>query len=195
MKNSRRQTKEQLADLLTKHSVWIHNGHGSLTNGLLGVSEVSQEKYEGAWIRAADLPPDLGLSLVFMNTCDSTDTKYVPYLSATEQYCPGWFGPYDYTDGTAVLDIGSKLNAKNYIGWDCEIKRQLSVGIPEMLMQELDSTGTRPEDRRTVGAAVEAVRERLRTETPLRRAYWWYEVRLRYIGEDTSVFDLNKKPF
>jgi hypothetical protein len=53
MKNSRRQTKEQLADLLTKHSVWIHNGHGSLTNGLLGVREVSQGEYEGAWIGAA----------------------------------------------------------------------------------------------------------------------------------------------
>ncbi len=38
-------TAEQFADLLTKHSIWIHNGHGSLTNGLLGVRELESDEF------------------------------------------------------------------------------------------------------------------------------------------------------
>lgn len=34
-----------------------------------------------------------------------------------------------------AVDIGMKLNAKNYVGWDCEVVREFSVGIPKMLMQ------------------------------------------------------------
>ena len=93
-----------------------------------------------------------------------------------------------------AVDIGMKLNAKNYVGWDCEVKRQLSVGIPKMLMQELDSTGTLPEDRRTVGQAVGAVWNKLQIENP-RRSYWYYGERLNAYRTDGIIIDLNEKPF
>lgn len=62
-------------------------------------------------------------------------------------------------------------------------------------MQELDSTGTRPEDKRTVADAVQAVWDKLQNENP-RRAYWYYGERLRLVDPDDSVIlDLNRKPF
>ena len=90
--------------------------------------------------------------------------------------------------GHAVMDIGTALNAKNYIGWDCEIKRQLSVKIPEMLIQALDTTsgGT----TRTVDEAVGEVSDKLDRDRP---DFWWYNERLRATTFDMTTFDLNKK--
>ena len=187
--------RQALNDMLKRPRVWVHSGHGHHKAGITIVKKAGSV-YKAAEFKASDImATGLDYDLVFMNTCESADTKYVPYLNATEQNCPGWFGPYAYTDGTAVLDIGNKLNAKNYIGWDCEVVRQFSVGIPRMLMQELDSTGTRPEDRRTVRQAVDAVWSKLQDENP-RRAYWYYGERLNLVNEDDSVIlDLNRKPF
>jgi len=67
------------------------------------------------------------------------------------------------------LDIGLALNAKNYVGWDCEVKREFSVGVPKLLMEELDSKGTGAGDRRTVAQAVTAVWNRQQNETPQKR--------------------------
>ena len=67
----------------------------------------------------------------------------------------------------------------------------IGQGGKAMLMQELDSIGT--DQTRTVQDAVQAVRARL--QTPPRQDYWWYWERLRYIGDDTTPLDLNKRPF
>jgi hypothetical protein len=39
----------------------------------------------------------------------------------------------------AVRDIGTKLNALSYVGWDCSVERDVSAYVPSMLMQELDT--------------------------------------------------------
>jgi hypothetical protein len=135
--------------------------------------------------------PGLDCDLVFMNTCESTDVKYIPVPAAAGQASGGWDGPHAYANGHAVLDIGNKLNAKNYVGWDCEVARQLSVAIPGMLMQEPDSTGTG--ETRTVCEAVEAVRRKLNADKPF---YYWYAPRLSNARCSSGVIlDLNKKPF
>ncbi|MDD4442095.1 MAG: hypothetical protein PHX41_09385 [Kiritimatiellae bacterium] len=186
-------TKEQITEMLPRHRVWVHSGHGHHYHGIEIVKRTGNE-YRRSAFKASDITANnLDYDLVFMNTCESTDRKYIPILPITPQACGGWDGPHPYTDGTAVLDIGRKLNAKNYIGWDCEVVRQFSVGIPKMLMQELDSTGTG--QTRTVEEAVDEVRRKIRTEYP-KRDYWYYEARLNLVDKDNSVFlDLNKKPF
>ena len=186
-------TKEQITEMLPRHRVWVHSGHGHHYHGIEIVKRTGNE-YRRSAFKASDITANnLDYDLVFMNTCESTDRKYIPILPITPQACGGWDGPHPYTDGTAVLDIGRKLNAKNYIGWDCEVVRQFSVGIPKMLMQELDSTGTG--QTRTVEEAVDEVRRKIRTEYP-KRDYWYYEARLNLVDKDNSVFlNLNKKPF
>lgn len=183
--------KQALNDMLARHRVWVHSGHGHHCHGIEIVRQTGGE-YSRSSLKASDITAgDLDYDLVFMNTCESTDTKYYPVFPVTPQACGGWDGPHAYTDGHAVLDIGNKLNAKNYIGWDCEVNRQLSVTIPRMLMQELDSTGTG--QTRTAHDAVAAVRQKLDRDKP---AYHWYAPRLSNDRCTSAiVLDLNKKPF
>ncbi|MGI6391792.1 MAG: hypothetical protein ACOX7Q_16665 [Kiritimatiellia bacterium] len=169
--------------------MWIHNGHGSLTNGLLGVREVSQGEYEGAWIGAADLPPDLGLSLVFMNTCDSTDQTF-DWVKNLQGIPVGWLSDTPrQVSPHAVYDIGVRLNARNYVGWDCEVQRTVSPHVPKMLMEELD---TQPDgELRTVENAVLAVREKMRQSGGTQE---FFSEKLRPAIKDNSlILDLNKK--
>jgi hypothetical protein len=122
-----------------------------------------------------------------MNTCESTDRKFIPVIPITPQSVGGWAEDMNFVSH-AVMDIGTTLNAKNYIGWDCEIKRQLSVQIPEMLVQALDTTAAG--ETRTVNEAVQEVSDTLdRT----RLDFWWYNERLRVTTYDMTTFDLNKK--
>lgn len=183
--------RQQVNDMLNRHRLWVHSGHGCHTNGI-SILENVNGVCRHAIFTASDIDDGgLDYDLVFMNTCESTDMKYYPVFPVTPQACGGWDGPHPYTDGTCVLDIGRKLNAKNYVGWDCEVPRQLSVTIPRMLMQELDSTGT--DQTRTVYDAVDAVRQKLDRAKP---AYHWYQERLNN-DRCTSdvVLDLNRKPF
>ena len=179
--------KAQINEHLKRHSVWIHSGHGGAADGIL-VAAKNGGQYRPAFFKASDIA-DTGLEydLVFMNTCESTDQKFIPQ-AATPQYVSGWV--QTNMPGHAVMDIGTALHAKNYVGWDCEIKRQLSVQIPEMLMLELDSSGTG--QRKTVQEAVQAVRIKLQVFP--RRDFWWYYERLNDVKTDSTIFDLNKKP-
>lgn len=88
-----------------------------------------------------------------------------------------------------AVDIGMKLNAKNYVGWDCEVVREFSVGIPKMLMEELD---TQPDgELRTVENAVLAVREKMRQSGGTQE---FFSEKLRPAIKDNSlILDLNKK--
>jgi hypothetical protein len=149
--------------------------------------------YRSDFFTASDITASgLKYDLVFMNTCESTDQRY-DAIGAFPQRIIRWDGPYYYTDGTKVLDIGRKLNAKNYIGWDCSVVRALSVKIPAMLMEELDTRGSRPEDRRTVVDAVKAVQKRLIDKKP---DFWYYWERFTLVDKDGSVIlDLNKRKY
>jgi hypothetical protein len=179
--------KAQINEHLKRHSVWIHSGHGGAADGIL-VAAKNGGQYRPAFFKASDIA-DTGLEydLVFMNTCESTDRKFIPVIPITPQSVGGWVEDMNFVSH-AVMDIGTTLNAKNYVGWDCEIKRQLSVQIPGMLVQALDTTvnGT----TRTTRAAVDEVRRKLSAERP---DFWWYEIRLRAIEFDDTKFDLNRK--
>ena len=182
-------TAAQLVDLLPKHSVWVHTGHGSLKDGLLGINEVSAGQYWGAWIRAEDLPLDLGYSLVFMNTCDSTDQTF-EWVKNLQGMPVGWLSDTPRpVSPHAVYDVGVRLNAKNYLGWDCEVQRTVSPHVPKMLMEELD---TRPNgELRTVENAVLAVQARMQRNGG---AQEFFKERLRLAIKDNSlILDLNKK--
>ena len=37
----------------------------------------------------------------------------------------------------AVWDIGAKLYALSYVGWDCSVERDVSACVPSMLMTEM----------------------------------------------------------
>jgi hypothetical protein len=89
----------------------------------------------------------------------------------------------------AVYDIGVRLNAKNYVGWDCEVQRTVSPHVPKMLMEELD---TRTDgELRTVEKAVLAVRERMRLNGGTQD---FFKEKLRLAIKDNSlILDLNKK--
>jgi hypothetical protein len=179
--------KAQINEHLKRHSVWIHSGHGGAADGIL-VAAKNGGQYRPAFFKASDIA-DTGLEydLVFMNTCESTDRKFIPVIPITPQSVGGWVEDMNFVSH-AVMDIGTTLNAKNYVGWDCEIKRQLSVQIPEMLVQALDTTAAG--ETRTVNEAVQEVSDTLdRT----RLDFWWYNERLRVTTYDMTTFDLNKK--
>jgi hypothetical protein len=93
-----------------------------------------------------------------------------------------------------VWEIGKKLKAKNYVGWDCSVPRALSVEVPNLLMQELDSTASGSRGKRTVAAAVAEVRSQILIQG---KPCYWFRVRLRCADprDDSVCLDLNKKPF
>ena len=182
--------KTQINAQLSRHSVWIHSGHGSGVGGIEIEKKVGSQ-YRLTHFKATDITNgNLNYDLVFMNTCESTDSKFIPVSPITSQSVGGWVEDTNFVSH-AVMDIGTALNAKNYIGWNCEIARQLSVHIPEMLMLAFDSTAYK--QTRTVDQAVSFVRNKLRDESP-HRAYWWYYERLNAVKKDNTLFDLNKKP-
>ena len=179
--------KQQINDMLARHRVWIHSGHGGNAAGIRILSQ-SAGAYQTAYFKASDITASgLDYDLVFMNTCESTDVKWVP-ITPTPQAVSGWVSTN--MPGHAVMDIGTTLNAKNYVGWDCEIVRQLSVQIPDMLMQALDTTQNGI--TRTIDKAVEAIQDQMDNESP-KRDYYYYGIRLRAVRYDTTTFDLNRK--
>jgi hypothetical protein len=176
----------QINEQLKRHSVWIHSGHGGATGGILITVKTGSQYKETLFKNSDIVDTSLEYDLVFMNTCESTDQKFIPQVPLP-QYVSGWV--QTNMPGHAVMDIGTALHAKNYVGWDCEIKRQLSVKIPAMLIQALDTTANGT--TRANKDAVDEVRSKLRTDRP---DFWWYETRLRAIEFDDTKFDLNKKP-
>ncbi len=155
---------------------------------------VGNNRYAKDYFKASDISrDDLEYNLVFMNTCESTDRWYRPIRFGENTRIIGFSPEYETQSTHAVRDIGTKLNALSYVGWDCSVERDVSAHVPSMLMEELDSTGTG--QTRTVEEAVDEVRRKIRTEYP-KRDYWYYEARLNLVDKDNSVFlDLNKKPF
>ena len=179
--------KEQLVDMLKRHSVWVHSGHAynSQSGGIM-ISEEDDGEYYKTFFGSSDVPAGLEYDLVFMNTCSSTDELWLPNNYTT--YSVGGWTNVEMSC-TAVMDIGTALNAKNYIGWDCRVKRTLSMKIPKMLMEELNTA----EDGslRTVEEAVDEIKEKLQKNMP---EYYWYGQRLNHrVKDDSLILDLNRK--
>jgi len=184
-------SKDQIVNQLEKHSVWIHSGHGGNKDGIQIVKKEGS-KYKLDCLKASDVNNlDVNYDLVFMNTCESTDKLFVPEINmlAVPPVAMSW--KELPVTSTAVMDIGTTLNAKNYIGWDTWIQRELSVKIPKMLIEALDSENGG--DPVTVADAVTAVKEKLEREKP---NYYWFNDYLNHKTHDDSVIlDLNKKAF
>ncbi|MDD2230821.1 MAG: hypothetical protein PHY48_15650, partial [Candidatus Cloacimonetes bacterium] len=185
-------TKEQIVDQIEKHSIWIHSGHGGNNAGIQIVEKVGS-KYKLSFFKSSDINVSgLTYDLVFMNTCESTDRLVVPEINmlAVPPVAMNW--KELPVTSAAVMDIGTALNAKNYIGWDTWVQRELSVIIPKMLMEEMDTASTE-EGPRSVKEAVDEVKERLERDKP---KYYWFHQRLNLKTRDDSVImDLNKKQY
>lgn len=175
-------TKDKINLHLKSHRTWIHSGHGHHVAGIDIVQEVGT-RHKLAKLKAADITAaNLDYRLVFMNTCDSTD-KHHEY----DGTLGSWVLKETYTT-TAVMDIGTKLNAKNYVGWDCWVSRKLSVYIPKMLLQRLDKMyspggGVLP----TVNDAVLKTKADASTMTD-----GYYAPMLRCVKSDSGKFDLKQ---
>ena len=182
-------TAEQLNELLPKHSVWIHSSHGSLTDGVLILQPRTGDTYRGAYFKASDITrDDLQYDLVFMNTCVSADELWLARGPINFPLEP----PVGWTNVTmeshAVLDIGDKLHAKNYIGWTCSVDRRISSYIPGRIIDQLNKTAT---GANTVQQAVDAVKRALNDDRNVN--FWWYAVRLKAVRSDDQTFDLTKR--
>jgi hypothetical protein len=172
---------------LLKHSVWMHTGHGHWKTGIIMVRKVNNQ-YRKIDMMATDITrSNLRYDLVFMNTCYSTDTYYRDIRVLGNPV--GWYTNKFTLATTAVMDIGTKLNAKNYIGWDCEAHRTVASDCLVWLMQYLDTKadGT----TRSVNDAVNDVKEKMDGKLGIHQLYM---ERLRLVTRDDSVIlDLNKK--
>lgn len=135
------------------HSYWIHGGHGSAKWGLMTVKKDGTQ-YEPAYLTAADVPDGLNYGLVIMSACQSTD-KLHEYIGTSEA---GYYRLIS-EDNSAygkkeVLKIGEKLNASNYVGWGCNVPRNLSHKVEVLLTQYL-------RDNNTIQEAVEMTKRYL----------------------------------
>jgi hypothetical protein len=119
-----------------------------------------------------------------MNTCESTDQIYLSLASPA----PVPLTPH------AVLDIGNKLNAKNYVGWDCSVLRDVSIHVPTMLMQAFDTywdAGAQKFMQRTTSSAVGKVRSMMQAK---QGNHYVFSIRLNAVRSDNTTFDLNNEP-
>jgi len=175
---------------LLKHSVWLHTGHGDWKTGIMMVRKVNNQ-YRKIDMMATDITrSNLRYDLVFMNTCFSTETFYKDIRNPFGQ-TTGWDTNAVSLASHAVMDIGTKLNAKNYIGWDCEVNRTVASDCLVWLLEFLDTDadGT----TRSVNDAVDAVKQRMNTQGGI---HLLYKDRLRLVNvmrDDSVILDLNKK--
>lgn len=182
-------TAEQLNEMLPKHSVWIHSSHGDLTGGVLILQPKTGNAYRGAYFKTSDITrDDLQYDLVFMNTCVSADELWLARGPINFPLEP----PLGWTNVTmvshAVLDIGDKLHAKNYIGWTCSVDRRISSYIPGRIIDQLNATET---GAKTIQEAVNAVKDVLTRDRNVN--FWWYADRLKAVRSDNQTLDLTKR--
>ena len=153
---------------------------------------VGNNRYAKDYFKASDISrDDLEYNLVFMNTCESTDRWYRPIRFGENTRIIGFSPEYETQSTHAVRDIGTKLNALSYVGWDCSVERDVSAHVPSMLMEELD---TRTDG--TLRAASDAVRAVNETLSERGGRFAVFTGKLRCLikeGAYERVIDLNKK--
>lgn len=122
----------------------MHSGHGSYE---LGITIVDKDGtiYKRTELSGADLA-GLGLTyqLVFMNTCQSTD-KYCKWVTTNPITREGYYKPPVDKAVHKVYDIGKALNARNYVGWDCDTLRLVAINASRLFPQKLNGGTTVPE--------------------------------------------------
>jgi len=137
-------TKEQILDLLPRHRHWLHSGHGSYE---LGITFIKKDgtTYKRTELTDADIA-GLGLTyqLVFMNTCESTDTYYQWVITNAFTHA-GYYKPPVNKTIHKVYDIGKALNALNYVGWDCDTLRLVAINASKLFPQKLNGGRTVPQ--------------------------------------------------
>ena len=186
--------RQMINDLLPRHRVWVHSGHGSYANGLQILEQVAGGYRKADFTAVGISRDDLEYHLVFMNTCESTDQEYRPIMMGKKI-----MGFYDEPpvprNPHAVLDIGARLNAISYVGWDCSVDRNVSVFVPSMLMEELDTQVVDGEYvSRAPSDAVNAVKQKLYDSGGMDRVF---SSTLRCIPKEgvyERVIDMNKVP-
>ncbi len=181
--------KAQINEHLKRHRVWIHSGHGCNARGIMIVGKTGSQ-YRMAFLKAADiLRSDLDYDLVFMNTCLSTDVYYRPIIEPISRTVVGWETNAVDLTSHAVKDIGTKLNAKNYVGWDTEVYRDVSSDVAAWFTEFLDTKVDG--ELQTVGKAINVTKEELRKKGG---NHYQYRNRLRLVTQDDSIIlDLNKR--
>lgn len=131
----------RLQELLPMHSHWLHAGHGSAKWGLMTI-KMDGSDYKPAYFNAADVPDDLNYDLVIMSACQSTNELYEFIVDENDPFEKE--GNYQLIDADnpaygkkAVLEIGEELNASNYVGWGCNVPRQLSYAAEKLVINYL----------------------------------------------------------
>ncbi|MDT8389628.1 MAG: hypothetical protein RRC34_03865 [Lentisphaeria bacterium] len=131
----------RLQKILPMHSHWLHAGHGSAKWGLMTI-KMDGSDYKPAYFNAADVPDDLNYDLVIMSACRSTNELYEFIVDENDPFEKE--GNYQLIDADnpayekkAVLEIGEKLNASNYVGWGCDVPRKLSYAAEKLVINYL----------------------------------------------------------
>jgi hypothetical protein len=174
---------------LLRHRVWIHSGHGCNEKGIMIVGKTGLQ-YRIAYLKAADISrSNLDYDLVFMNTCLSTDVYYRPIIEPFSRALIGWETNAVTLTSHAVKDIGTKLNAKNYVGWDTEVYREVSSDVAVWLTEKLDTKANG--ELQTVEKAITATKLKMQDQIGNHRMY---VDKLRLVSRDDSVIlDINKR--
>ncbi|MBP5717732.1 MAG: hypothetical protein J6X53_01975 [Abditibacteriota bacterium] len=182
--------KDSLLESLKYHDAWIHFGHGGLKEGIMIVKKRSDGRYVQDFLNASDVANlNLHYRLVFMNTCYSSDEVYT--------YPKTFIGSQVFTftkvsmPDHAVLDIGDALNADNYVGWSCEVERELSVLVPNEFVKALN-TPTNGMHGQTVRDAVSIVQGM--HNTFFKDFFGGLLEKLKCVRCDETTFDLDNKP-
>lgn len=175
-------TKAQILDLLPRHRHWIHSGHGNYDLGITTISPTGNNHFKEAVFSTNDMAGiDLTYDLVFMNTCQSTDTYYAWIWDI-----PNILGHYATTPVSLpvhkVYDIGLALHARNYVGWDSDAVRLVAINASKNFPVFLNGGNT-------VSRAVELTKAAIAIHNGV---YTDANDKLRAVVSDGSKFDLKK---
>ncbi|MBR4170906.1 MAG: hypothetical protein IKR48_04585 [Kiritimatiellae bacterium] len=183
--------KDALVRNLKKNRIWIHYGHGNKDLGIQ-IAKLVSNNWRTTFLTAGDIRAmniKHRYDLVFMNTCDSTDKYYTYDHELLNDTIPKPFTNVEM-NVHAVYDIGLALRAKNYIGWDCEVQRELSAVTPTHLLKYLKCPkgGTPP----SVDTAVKNFIKQKKDAPGI--PFSWMLSKLRLVISDDSVrLDQRKK--
>ena len=185
--------KAMLDNQFPRHRVWVHSGHGHNVGGV-EIVQKQGNKYKAAALRAGDITrDDLEYDLVFMNTCLSTDVEFSQDINSET----GWDEVPTVLSRHDVLDIGFKLNARNYVGWTCSVQRDVSIHVPTMLMTALNTYWENGAwKQRTVMEATAWVRGEMAKKRGAHEIFAPRLISTRPAGAelDETRFDLDGKP-
>jgi len=176
-------TKTQIHDLLPRHRQWIHSGHGATNWGITCISPTGNNHFKEDIFSASDIS-DLNLTydLVFMNTCESTDT-YSAWIWDVYPVLGHYATPVALPASShKVYDIGLALHARNYVGWDSDAIRLVAINASKNFPVFL-------KHGKTVQEAVVQTQNAIAEHNGV---YTGANLKLRAVVSDNSTFNLKK---